>query len=172
MFRLKIGSVFRVSRPISTRTRFRHRTFATELPRPPPPTHEPQVETFSASAKPRPYYARPPPRRDLPLIKVTYFYICHGTVSNHILTLPAAQKRWPMVLALSGLGLGCWAVFLLFMTNQEKISSSVVRQVMRAVRSDAQLQELLGEAIRPQPEWWLNGDPIIHGSVSLLYLNT
>lgn len=51
------------------------------------------------------------------------------------------------------------------MTNQEKISSSVFRQVLRAVRQSPELRDLLGEAIRPQAEWWLNGDPQIHGNV-------
>lgn len=52
-----------------------------------------------------------------------------------------------------------------FVTNQEKISSTVVKQVLRTVRADPQLREVLGDAIRPQPEWWLNGDPRIEGTV-------
>jgi cytochrome c oxidase assembly factor 1 len=63
-------------------------------------------------------------------------------------------------------GLTGWAAFLTYVTNREKISSSVVRQIMRSVRDDPQLKEVLGEAIRPQPEWWLNGDPRINGGVS------
>ena len=51
--------------------------------------------------------------------------------------------------------------------NQERLSSSVVRQIMRTVKDNGELKEILGEAIRPQPEWWLNGDPWIEGSVSL-----
>lgn len=37
---------------------------------------------------------------------------------------------------------------------------------MRSLKSDPVLHELLGDAIRPQPEWWLNGDPRIIGHVS------
>ena len=44
--------------------------YATELPRPPPSTSEPVVETFSATSKPRPYYDKHPPHRELPKIKV------------------------------------------------------------------------------------------------------
>jgi cytochrome c oxidase assembly factor 1 len=73
-----------------------------------------------------------------------------------------------MVLAATALGISGWAVFMVIVANQEKISSSVVKQIMRSVREDAQLKEALGEAIRPQPEWWLNGDPKIHGRVSNL----
>ncbi|THU96095.1 hypothetical protein K435DRAFT_797595 [Dendrothele bispora CBS 962.96] len=35
---------------------------------------------------------------------------------------------------------------------------------LRAVRNDERLKEVLGEAIRPEPEWWLNGDPRIKGA--------
>jgi len=52
-----------------------------------------------------------------------------------------------------------------YITNREMITSSVVRQVMRSVREDTNLREALGEVIRPQPEWWLNGDPKINGRV-------
>lgn len=53
-----------------------------------------------------------------------------------------------------------------YATNQEKLSSTVFRSIMRSVKADAQLREVLGDAIRPQPEWWLNGDPHITGHVS------
>jgi len=42
---------------------------------------------------------------------------------------------------------------------------------MRAVRNDEKLREVLGEAIRPQPEWWLNGDPRIKGTISTMQGN-
>jgi cytochrome c oxidase assembly factor 1 len=70
-----------------------------------------------------------------------------------------------MVLAAMAFGIASWGMFMAVVTNQEKISSSVVKQIMRSVREDAQLKEVLGEAIRPQPEWWLNGDPLINGRV-------
>jgi len=38
---------------------------------------------------------------------------------------------------------------------------------MLSVRQDPKLREALGEAIRPQPEWWLNGDPYVNGKVSV-----
>jgi cytochrome c oxidase assembly factor 1 len=62
-------------------------------------------------------------------------------------------------------GLVGWAAFLVVVANQEKLSSSVVRQIMRTVKDSEELKEMLGESIRPQPEWWLNGDPWIDGSV-------
>ena len=39
---------------------------------------------------------------------------------------------------------------------------------MLSVRQDPKLREALGEAIRPQPEWWLNGDPYVNGQVGVL----
>ncbi|TFK64276.1 DUF1783-domain-containing protein [Pluteus cervinus] len=125
------------------------RTFATGFPRPPPPTQQPRVETFSDTSRPRPYYIKHPPHKELPLV----------------------QSRWPYILAFVALGVTGWGAFMSVVTNQEKISSSVVRQIMRSVREDARLQEVLGDAIRPQPEWWLNGDPIIHGKISQLQGN-
>ena len=52
------------------------RHYATELPRPPPSTNEPVVETFSATSKPRPYYDKHPSHRELPKIKVRPRCIC------------------------------------------------------------------------------------------------
>lgn len=48
------------------------RTYATftELPRPPPPSKQPEPITFSAPSRPRQYYARPQYKRDLPPIPV------------------------------------------------------------------------------------------------------
>lgn len=53
-----------------------------------------------------------------------------------------------------------------FATNQEKLSSSVFRSIVRAVRTDPELKEKLGDAIRAQPEWYFNGDPHVKGHVS------
>jgi len=58
-----------------------------------------------------------------------------------------------------------------YATNQEKLSSSVFRSIMRSVKVDEELRKMLGEAIRPQPEWWLNGDPRIIGTIGQLQGN-
>ncbi|PPQ78437.1 hypothetical protein CVT25_011882 [Psilocybe cyanescens] len=123
--------------------------FATELPRPPPPTSQPVIETFSDTSRPRPYYAKHPPFREL----------------------PRAQSKWPIALGLLITGVSGWAAFMTFATNQEKLSSSVFRSIVRALKADPQLREVLGEAIRPQPEWYLNGDPHVKGRISQLQGN-
>ncbi|KAG6331251.1 hypothetical protein ID866_7836 [Astraeus odoratus] len=107
---------------------------------PPPPPQQPEVETFSSSSKPRLYYARPPTRSDLPEIKV----ILEASV-----------------------GVAGWAVFFLFAANQERLASSVVKQVLQTVRGNEELRDVLGDAIRPEPAWYLNGDPWINGSINL-----
>jgi cytochrome c oxidase assembly factor 1 len=68
-------------------------------------------------------------------------------------------------LAFATVGVSAWAAFLLFATNQEKLASSVVKQILQTVRENEELKEMLGDAIRPEPAWYLNGDPWIHGSV-------
>jgi hypothetical protein len=67
------------------------------------------------------------------------------------------------------IGVAGWAAFMLFATNQEKLSSSVFRSIVRALKADEQLKEVLGEAIRPQAEWYLNGDPHVKGHVSFFF---
>ncbi|RXW15782.1 hypothetical protein EST38_g10079 [Candolleomyces aberdarensis] len=42
---------------------------------------------------------------------------------------------------------------------------------MRSLKADPQLRDVLGDAIRPQPEWWLNGDPRIEGKIGQLQGN-
>ena len=67
------------------------------------------------------------------------------------------------------LGGSAWAAFITHVKNKEKLSSSVFRSIVRAVKADPQLREVLGEVIRPQPEWWLDGDPYVSGHVSFFF---
>ncbi|KAI4294635.1 cytochrome oxidase complex assembly protein 1-domain-containing protein [Schizophyllum commune] len=120
------------------------RNFATELPRP-PPREQPEPELYQHTSRPRPYVKIPAaPRRPLPSI----------------------PRRWPAVLAFAAVGVVGWAVFFTYVTNQEKVTSSVVQQMLRSMKSSEELHEYMGDAIRPVPEWWLNGDPWIHGRVN------
>lgn len=76
------------------------------------------------------------------------------------------QSKWPLAIGGAIVGIAGWAAFMTYATNQEKLSSSVFRSILRGLKSDPQLKESLGEAIRPQPEWYLNGDPYVKGHVS------
>ncbi|KIM48510.1 hypothetical protein M413DRAFT_14987 [Hebeloma cylindrosporum] len=125
------------------------RCYATELPRPPPPSRQPVIETFSETSRPRPYYAKHPPFREL----------------------PKAKSKWPLAIGGAVVGIAGWIAFMTYATNQEKLSSSVFRSILRGLKSDPQLKEVLGEAIRPQPEWYLNGDPYVKGHIGQLQGN-
>ncbi|CAK5280075.1 unnamed protein product [Mycena citricolor] len=80
-----------------------------------------------------------------------------------LMDLSTPLRRWPTVLGITAIVLVGWAGFLTYVTNETKVTSSVVKQILRTIKAEAPLQEVLGYAIRPQPEWWLNGYPIIHG---------
>ena len=44
-----------------------------------------------------------------------------------------------------------------------------MRQILLNVRQNEQVRETIGESIRPEPTWYLNGDPWISGSVNLAH---
>ncbi|KAI0929235.1 hypothetical protein AcW1_006228 [Taiwanofungus camphoratus] len=144
-----IFSLTALSRPVRRVPRLplpRTYSTTTELPRP-PPKESPPTETFSSTAKPRQYYARP--QRDLPPV----------------------PRIWPAILAFGTVGVGAWGAFFMYAANQEKLSSSVVCRIMDTVRASPELQEVLGDAIRFEPVWWLNGSPWIHGAIYLMQGN-
>jgi len=66
------------------------RRFSTELPRPPPKT-QPAPVTFSDSSRPRPYHAKHPPIRDLPLEKVNQLIITNSQLKIVCLTAQVAN---------------------------------------------------------------------------------
>jgi len=123
---------------------------------------DPHTKIYSEPARLQPYYVKHPPFRDLPKQKVIKRIWVSCFRDQRI---NRSQKIWPYLVAAAVLGLGGWAAFMTYITNREMITSSVVRQIMRSVREDTNLREALGEVIRPQPEWWLNGDPKMNGRV-------
>ncbi|GJE87060.1 cytochrome c oxidase assembly factor 1 family protein [Phanerochaete sordida] len=129
----------------SARAAARAYTSTTAARQPVPPL--PEVETFSEASRPREYYARP--QRELPPL----------------------QRKWPGILVASILGVSAWGAFYLYAANQERLSSSVVKQIMNTVGDSEELRQELGEAIRFEPVWWLNGDPYIKGGVHMLQGN-
>ncbi|KAJ7458187.1 cytochrome oxidase complex assembly protein 1-domain-containing protein [Mycena latifolia] len=135
-----------ISARISSNILLPSRPYSTELPRPPPATEKPVVETFSAPSRPSPVFT--PPRR-----------------------LPPHQKTWPIAIAVTILGVGCWAAFFGYVTNETKATSSVVKQILRTTAKDSNLRQVLGDDVVPQPEWWLNGRPQIRGELNQLQGN-
>lgn len=45
-----------------------------------------------------------------------------------------------------------------------------MRQILQNLRDSDIVRESLGEAVRPEPAWYLNGDPWIEGAVSCVEL--
>ncbi|KAI5122054.1 hypothetical protein M0805_006038 [Coniferiporia weirii] len=121
---------------------------AAELPRPPPKTM-PEPLTFGNVSKPGAFYERPRIKRDLPLV----------------------PSPWIGLVAFGIVGLAGWGTFLAYATNQERMSSSVVRQILQNLRESDLVHETLGESVRPEPAWYLNGDPWISGSINMLQGN-
>ncbi|KAI1794709.1 DUF1783-domain-containing protein [Ganoderma leucocontextum] len=104
----------------------------------------PETETFDKTSRPGLYYARPSPR-----------------------DLPPLTSKWPAILALGAIGVSAWAVFMVFVGNQERLSSSVMQQIMTTIRENAELRDVIGEAVRPEPVWWMNGDPWVNGAIHI-----
>lgn len=75
------------------------------------------------------------------------------------------------MLAFGLVGITGWGAFVFYATNQERLSSSVVRQILQNLRDSDIVRDSLGEAVRPEPAWYLNGDPWIEGAVSCIELN-
>ncbi|KAF9651453.1 DUF1783-domain-containing protein [Thelephora ganbajun] len=126
------------------------RLYATEVPwvRPPyrpAPTEQPPAETFSSPSKPRQYYARPVQKRELPVV----------------------ERRWPTLVILGTFGVAAWVAFIKYANNQERLTSSVTQQILQNLRDSPEVNELLGDAIRPEPVWYLNGDPWVDGVISM-----
>lgn len=74
------------------------------------------------------------------------------------------------LLAFGFVGVAGWGAFIKYTTNQERLASSVVRQILQNLRESDLVRETLGEGVRPEPTWYLNGDPWIDGTVSQCFV--
>ncbi|EJD05808.1 DUF1783-domain-containing protein, partial [Fomitiporia mediterranea MF3/22] len=109
----------------------------------------PEPLSFQNVARPGAYYERPRIKRDLPIV----------------------SSPWLGLAAFGIVGVAGWGAFLAYSTNQERLSSSVVRQILLNLRESPLVREALGEGVRPEPTWYLNGDPWINGSINMLQGN-
>ncbi|QRV87481.1 CoA-binding domain protein [Ceratobasidium sp. AG-Ba] len=111
-----------------------------DLKPPPPGPPPPQPVTFDSPSKPRIVHDRPQPK-DLPVI----------------------QSRAPAIIALGILGISAWAGFIIYATNQERLASSVVRQVLTQLKASPEVGAVLGRSVGPEPTWWMLGQPYVDG---------
>lgn len=79
------------------------------------------------------------------------------TAASCLLALP--------ILTLFGLG---WWAFIEHISNNEKLSSSVFRQVMFVLRTSDKIESLLGEGVHLEPTWWTGGESYIAGTIHVL----
>ncbi|KAE9400405.1 DUF1783-domain-containing protein, partial [Gymnopus androsaceus JB14] len=119
----------------------------------PPPPDAPSVSVYTGTSRPRPYHLKHPPPQSR--------------------ALPRLKSPYPPIILFSLLGISLWALFITYVTNQEKMSSSVVKGIVKELRGDSglSLRQSLGDAIRMQGEWWLNGDPWVRGNISTMQGN-
>lgn len=112
----------------------------------PRPAPKPRLDErmFNETAAPRAVYQRP--TRDLPKM----------------------NSRAGLVITLALLGLGGWGLFILYATNNERYSSSVVRQVAFQLRNSPEVIELLGDHVRFARNYWGFGEPWIAGAINLM----
>ena len=81
------------------------------------------------------------------------------------------QPAWPFLLFAGIAGVSVWALFLQYTANQERLASSLMQQIMTSLKDNEEVRNVLGEAVRFEPAWYLNGDPWVSGQVrcALLY---
>ena len=78
------------------------------------------------------------------------------------------QRVWPGILAICVGGVSTWAAFLAYAANQERVSSSAMRRVLGELRESEDVRAILGDAVRPEPKWYLNGSTWVYGSVRVI----
>ncbi|KAK0439056.1 cytochrome oxidase complex assembly protein 1-domain-containing protein, partial [Desarmillaria tabescens] len=109
----------------------------------------PRVTTFSDTARPRRYILR---ERESPEIE-------RG--------VPLVKKRWSIAIACTIAGVSAWTLFWTYITNKEKISSSIVQELIHLLRNDHWVKIIFGDGIVAETKWWLNEHPRICGSVDI-----
>lgn len=140
-----------------------NRFYAEFVPKAPINFKKPVTRIFDETSKPRPYMRT---ERDLPPVKVSTLIT---SLPVHSLRYDIWQKRWPMLIAMSTFTIASWAAFYAFHINKEKLSTSVVRQLLYTISHDKELAAVLGDNVNIQPRWWVNGRGWVNGAVSPLF---
>ncbi|CAE6534482.1 hypothetical protein RSOLAG22IIIB_00706 [Rhizoctonia solani] len=116
-----------------------------DLKPPPPGPLPPPPVSFDAPSRPRPVHERP-----------------------QLKELPVIRSRVPAFIGLSILGLSAWAGFVVYATNQERLASSVTKQVLTQIRASPEVASELGSGVVAEPTWWMLGQPYVDGAINLL----
>ncbi|KDN48096.1 hypothetical protein RSAG8_03112, partial [Rhizoctonia solani AG-8 WAC10335] len=86
----------------------------------------------------------------------------------HLKELPVIRSRAPAFIGLGILGVSAWAGFVVYATNQERLASSVTKQVLTQIRASPEVASELGPGVVAEPTWWMVGQPYVDGAINLL----
>ncbi|CAE6419063.1 unnamed protein product [Rhizoctonia solani] len=103
-----------------------------DLKPPPPGPPPPSPTNFDAPSRPRPIHDRP-----------------------QLKELPVIRSRAPAFIGLGLLGVSAWAGFVVYATNQERLASSVTKQVLTQIRASPEVASELGSGVVAEPTWWM-----------------
>lgn len=87
--------------------------------------------------------------------------------ARHRPTLPDPKSYKVPAISIILFSIVSWSAFTIHATNRERLSSSVLKNVMEKIKDDAAVQSKLGDAISLERKMILAGDPWINGSVSV-----
>ncbi|QRW15873.1 CoA-binding domain protein [Rhizoctonia solani] len=80
-------------------------------------------------------------------------------------TIKLTISRAPALIGLGILGVTAWAGFVVYATNQERLASSVTKQVLTQVRASQEIAAELGQGVVAEPTWWMVGQPYVDGAL-------
>lgn len=83
--------------------------------------------------------------------------------------LPVVRSFYrPAILLSLALTLGTWSAFTLHATNKERLSSSVVKNIVDHIRQDRDIERLMGDNVQLERSTYLLGDPWIRGNINMM----
>ncbi|PWN91945.1 DUF1783-domain-containing protein [Acaromyces ingoldii] len=83
--------------------------------------------------------------------------------------LPVVRSFYRPAIVLSLLlTLGTWSAFTLHATNKERLSSSVVKNILDRIRQDDDIERLMGTGVQLERSTYLMGDPWIRGNINMM----
>ncbi|CED82810.1 Cytochrome oxidase assembly protein 1 [Phaffia rhodozyma] len=89
-------------------------------------------------------------------------------VATELKDLPNTRTYWVPAVSVILFGGIAWVLFIGWVTNSEKLTSSVFRQVMFVLRTSEAVEELLGDGVHLEPTFWTGGEPWIEGNINVL----
>jgi cytochrome c oxidase assembly factor 1 len=113
-------------------------------------------ERFTGPARLRNRYERPKEARDLPGDTSRWRYCTSPhphplSASTNLLYISFGRGA---DLAVAAFAITVWSLFLLHVTNAERLSSSVLRQITYQLRNSEEVKRAIGAGVRYADNWW------------------